>query len=127
VNDVDEQGTHYAANAQLSSPNVGTRSRPVADATSRRRSARSRVPDDLKAKLVKEQQRKIAVAFGNGLQEQNPHALIEALDKGTLNDYLEPEDIKTLRSGGMVEIRRLEAADRQKRNQEKADASSTRT
>jgi hypothetical protein len=113
VSDVDDQGTAYA-NSQVSSPNPGSFVQSIGDVATTIGSLN--VSDDIKEKLVKEQQRKIAVAFGNGLQDKNPHALIEALDKGTLNDYLEPEDIKTLRSGGMVEIRRLEAADRQKRS-----------
>lgn len=120
VNDVDQQGTQYA-NAQASSPNVGSLVQSLQDVSTTVHSLTG-IGDDDKVKITREQQRKIVGAFGNSLQDKNPHALIEMLDKGTLNPYLEPEDIKTLRSGGMVEIRRLEAADRQKRSQEEADA-----
>lgn len=119
VGDVDEQGTQYA-NAQASSPNVGSMVQSLHDVHATVDVLA--LSADEKEKITREQQRKIVGAFGNSLQDKDPHALIEMLDKGTLNEYLEPEDIKTLRSGGMVEIRRLEAADRQKRSQAEADA-----
>jgi hypothetical protein len=119
VTDVDQQGTQYA-NAQASSPNVGSFVQSLHDVATT--VGALTMPGDMKEKITREQQRKIAVAFANSLQDKDPHSLIETLDKGTLNAYLEPEDIRTLRSGGDVEIRRLEAAARQKRSQEEADA-----
>jgi hypothetical protein len=70
------------------------------------------LPVDVKAKLIKEQERKIAVAWGNGNGRQGSGPCSHALDKGVLSPYLEPEDIKTLRNGGQIEIRRQAAEQR---------------
>lgn len=119
VTDVDSAGTQYA-NAQASSPNPGAFVQSLHDVQTTIGSLA--VDDDTKTKLVKEQQRKIANAFGNGLVDQNPQAVVAMLDKGQLNPYLEPEDIKTMRSAADVEIRRRDAAARQKRSQDEANA-----
>lgn len=70
------------------------------------------VPADLREKLTREQSRKIVVAWGNSMQEKDPHTLLSALDQGILSPYLQPEDIKTLRSGGEIEIRRAAAEEK---------------
>lgn len=122
VSDVDDQGTVYA-NAQVTSPNPSSFVQAQHDVATT--IGALNVSEDIKDKALKEQQRKIAVAFGNGLQEKNPHALIQALDSGQLNEYLQPEDIKTLRSGGMVEIRRLDAEARQRQTLEESQVRET--
>jgi hypothetical protein len=76
----------------------------------------------MKAKLIKEQNRKIAVAWGNGMADKDPKTLLAALDKGVLSPYLEPEDIKTLRNGGQIEVRRAEAEAKATLARETADA-----
>lgn len=83
------------------------------------------VPADLQEKLIKEQQRKVTVAWGNAMQTKDPHLLIGALDRGILNKYLDGNDINVLRDGGMVEIRRADAAARAEYDRQKAQASET--
>lgn len=119
VSDVDNQGTQYA-NTQASSPSVGSYVQSIHDVGATIGSL-SGVDDDAKKKITLEQQRKITLGFGNGLVDKDPHSLVGMLDKGTLNEYLKPEDISTLRNAADVEIRRQEAAARQKRSQEEAD------
>lgn len=80
---------------------------------------------DLQDKLIKEGQRKVVLGWANAMQDKNPHALVEALGKGLFNQYLQGTDIDTLRSGGLVEIRRLEAADRAQKSREEAQARET--
>lgn len=78
---------------------------------------------DVKDKLTQDQQRKIVVAWGNAMVDKDPRSLISALDKGILSPYLEPEDIKTLRNGGHVEIRRQDSEARAAFDRDKAAAS----
>jgi hypothetical protein len=121
VNDVDQQGTQYA-DAQDSQARARARSRSRS-MTSRRRSSALALSDDREAKgnprAAAQDRRRLRQRAG---RQGSRKSLIEILDQGVLNTYLEPEDIKSLRSAADVEIRRLEAAARQKRSQEEADA-----
>lgn len=65
---------------------------------------------NVKLKVEREQQRKIAVAWGNSMQTVDHAGLIKVLDAGALSPYLEPEDIDRLRTGALVEQRREAAA-----------------
>lgn len=78
--------------------------------------------EDVKGKLTREQQRKVAVAWGNRMVTDDHKGLIAVIETGTLNPYLEPEDIASLRSGALVEGRRAEAADRARKSAEEAQA-----
>lgn len=78
--------------------------------------------EDIANRGVREQQRKIAAAWGNAMMERDHQALITVIDSGALNPYLEPEDLDRLRDGALVEGRRAEAADRARRNEEEAAA-----
>jgi hypothetical protein len=119
VTDFDNAGTQYA-NAQASNPNVSSLAAAIGDIETAGNALA--VPADAKAKAIKEQQRKVVVAWANGMQDKDPRALIQVLDKGNLNPYFEPEDIKVLRSGADVEIRRDEAEARQQLAIQTADA-----
>jgi hypothetical protein len=117
---VDDTGTTLA-NGQATNPD------PVGFETSLNTihtsiGAMQGIPDDLKSKLIKEQERKIAVAWGNSMADKDPATLLHALDKGLLSPYLEPEDIKTLRNGGQIEIRRQAAEQRASDDRAKAQA-----
>lgn len=121
--DVDDMGTTLANGAQANPDPVGLQ---VSLETVRHAiDVMPGLSADLKAKLVKEQQHKIAVGWSNAMQDKDPHLLVAALDKGLLNPYLQGGDVATLRSGGLVEIRRLEAAERQKKSQAEAEARET--
>jgi hypothetical protein len=80
---------------------------------------------DLQDKLIKESQRKVVVGWANAMQDKDPRTLSAALDKGLFNQYLQPNDVATLRSGALVEIRRQEAADRAEKSREEAAARET--
>jgi hypothetical protein len=117
---VDDAGTTLA-NGQATNPD------PVGFETSLNTihttiGAMEGVPPDVKDKLIREQERKIAVAWGNAMADKDPTTLLHALDKGILSPYLEPEDIKTLRNGGQVEIRRQAAEQRATFDRGKAQA-----
>lgn len=81
------------------------------------------VSDALKQKLIRSEQHKIAIAYGDATVNEDPHLLVGdgKQFKGLLADqrfnrYLQPEDIDRLRDGAEAEIRRQEAAARQKAN-----------
>lgn len=80
---------------------------------------------DLTDATIREQQRKVVAAWGNAMVEINHGALIEVIDEGALNAYLEPEDIDRLRDGAMVEGRRLAAAERARQATVAAEARET--
>lgn len=118
VTDVKTQADEYAK-AQASNPNSASFVQSLHDVQTT--IGALSVDDDTKTKLVKERQGDIALAFGRGLVDKDPDALIKMLDKGTLNPYLaRAEDITELRSAADVEIRRREAALRQQRNLDEA-------
>jgi hypothetical protein len=83
---------------------------------------------DTRAKLIREQQRKVVGTFANSLVDSNPRMIVgDATNKGLLERpeftrYLEPEDIGKLRDGAHVELRRLDAEERQRIARETADA-----
>jgi hypothetical protein len=115
---VDDTGTTLA-NGQAANPD------PVGFETSLNTihttvDAMQGIDADQKAKLIKEQQRKVAVAWGNSMADKDPRTLLHALDSGLISPYLEPEDIKSLRNGGQVEIRRQEAEARAQLSHDKA-------
>ncbi len=66
--------------------------------------------------------RAVVVAYGNAMQTADPVLLVRMLDKGTLKEWLKPEDVETLKRGAQVEIRRAEAAQRQALAQAEANA-----
>lgn len=88
------------------------------------------VGKDTQDKLIREQQRKVVSSYANATADVDPKLLLgdpATKQKGLLDDprftrYLEPEDIEQLRNGAKVEIRRQEAAERQKLELGKADA-----
>jgi hypothetical protein len=80
---------------------------------------------DVQDGLIKDGQRKIVLGWANAMQDKDPHTLVAALDKGLFNQYLQPNDVATLRSGGLVEIRRLAAEDRAQKSREEAQARET--
>jgi hypothetical protein len=88
------------------------------------------IGDDTKEKLAREGKRKVAIAFANRLQDDHPEMLVGdqakgvagLLDRPEFNKYLEPDDLKALRSGAHVEIRRSEAEARAARSREEAAA-----
>jgi hypothetical protein len=108
--DFDDMGTTLA-NGQASNPDpVGLHvSLETIDTAG---NALAGADAELKAKLIKEQQRKVVLGWANAKQDKDPQTLVAALDQGLLSPYLEGNDVNTLRSGGLVEIRRQEAADR---------------
>ena len=59
-----------------------------------------------------EDKRRVTVAYANAMQTADPGLLLRMLDKGTLAEWLKPEDINALKSGAQVEIRRADAARR---------------
>lgn len=120
VDDIDTTGTIFA-NQQASAPDAASMVQSLDDvATSI--TLLTGIDEGTKAKAIKEQQRKIVGAWGNAMQLKDPATVRDALDKGLLNQYLEPEDINNLRAGALVEIRRQEAATRQKANEAEAAA-----
>jgi hypothetical protein len=78
------------------------------------------LPADLKTRLKKEQQRKVAVAWGNAMQVKDPALLMGALERPEFAQFLEGSDINTLRGGALVETRRAEAAERARLARERA-------
>lgn len=80
------------------------------------------LPGNTKEKVVREQQRKVAVAWGNAMQTTDHVGLLKVLEAGSLSPYLEPEDIDRLRSGAIVEGRRAEAAQKAVQAQGEAQA-----
>jgi len=107
VSNIDTQGTALA-NIQATHPSADG----LADSLGQIKTAIAlqEVPPGVKDKLVKEQSRKVVMAWGNALQTSNHEGLLATLDSGALNQYLEPEDIDRLRSGAIVEGRRAAAA-----------------
>jgi hypothetical protein len=119
VTDFDTTGTTYA-NAQATNPTPDGLASALTDVHAAGNALA--VSADVKTKAVREQQRKVAVGWGNAMQDKDPKSLIATLDHGVLNEYLEPEDIKALRSGAHVELRRAEAEQRQQLSIAQADA-----
>jgi hypothetical protein len=118
VTDVDTQGSLYANKVQ-NTPNLGAWHQAIGDIGTTIGSLA--VDGDTKTKLVKQQGAKVTEGLGNGLVDTDPHGLIKLIDNGTFNTFLEPEKLASLRNSAEVEIRRLEAAARQKRSQGEAD------
>jgi hypothetical protein len=88
------------------------------------------IDDDTKHKLIVDQQRAVVLGFANAMVEKDPKFIAGDEKAGTpgllqiadFNQYLQPDDIKALRSAAGVEIRRQEAEARQQFNLEKAQA-----
>jgi hypothetical protein len=80
------------------------------------------LPASMKEQLAREGSREIAVSWGNAMVDKDPKLLIKTIDAGQLSPYLTPEDIKSLRNGGHVEIRRQEAALNAQTSRDKATA-----
>jgi len=78
--------------------------------------------ENVKTQVVREQQRKVAAAWGNAMVERDHEALVAVIDAGALNPYLEPEDLDRLRDGALVEGRRRDAAERARLAAEEAEA-----
>lgn len=82
------------------------------------------LPQDVITKGVEEQSRKAVLAFANAVQLENPTGLIALIDEGAL-PHLTADDIDTLRRGGMVELRRAEAAEAAKARLAEAETRET--
>lgn len=119
VNQVDRTGT-LIANGQASSPDPDGLAQGLADIEAQ--IGLLDLPEDTKSLAIREQQRKVAAAWGNAMVERDHGALLDVIEAGALNPYLEPEDLDRLRSGAMIEGRRLEAAARARRSTEEAEA-----
>ena len=119
VLNIDKQGTELA-NLQAA--------KPTADGLADSLGAISTtigmldLPGNTKTKVTREQQRKVAVAWGNAMQTTDHAGLLKVLEAGTLSPYLEPEDIDRLRSGAIVEGRRIDAANKAVQAQGEAQA-----
>lgn len=74
-------------------------------------------------KAVRDGQRQIAVAHLQGRTDTgHPQATLALIDSGVFNKYLDPGDIKTLRSAADTEIRRQQVEARQAVEQRVSDA-----
>jgi hypothetical protein len=124
--DFDNTGTTFA-NGQASNPDaVGLEVSLNTIQTAG--DALTGVDADTKKKLIKQQQNKVAIAYGNAEAIANPDLILGDPAKGykgilaepQYTRFLEPDDIERLRSAAGVEQRRREAEARQQRNLEEA-------
>lgn len=122
VQNIDTQGT-LLANEQAARPTIDGMTASLGQIASS--VAMQELPANVRQRVVREQQRKVVVAWGNATQLTDHEGLIRVLDAGTLNGYLEPDDIDRLRSGALVEGRRQEAAARAVQAQGEAQARET--
>lgn len=119
VQQVDRTGTLLANNMATNPSPEGLED--ALDQVETMAEAMSVVPE-IRERVVREQQRKVAAAWGNSMMEENPAALEDVLKSGALNSYLEPGDIDALRDGAKVEVRRLEAVERARQAEIEAQA-----
>jgi len=119
VLNIDQQGTDLA-NQQATKPTVDG----LADSLKLVSTTigMQELPGNTKIKVERQQQRKIAVAWGNSMQTADHEGLLKVLDAGVLSPYLEPEDIDRLRNGALVEGRRQVAAQKAVQAQGEAQA-----
>jgi hypothetical protein len=79
------------------------------------------LPEDTKQGLRRELvDQKYAIAWLNQLNETNPQLALSALEAGTFNEVLTPQQLEQARSGAQVEIRAQEAAARRQEAEAKA-------
>lgn len=119
VTGIDETGTIYA-NQQATAPTPEGLDLALGNVDTQ--VGLLEASEDLKHKLAREQKRKIVVAWGNAMVDQDHATLGAAIKSGVLNPFLEPEDIERLSSGVHVEGRRQEAAAKAQRSADEADA-----
>lgn len=67
------------------------------------------VPADVRQKLVKDYEEKVAVGFLNGVTDRNPKAVGPLLESGAFDDLVSPQQMERLRNGAQVELRRADA------------------
>lgn len=117
VEQIDQTGT-LLANQQASSPSPDGLEAALEQIETQVQAAG--ISEDLADGVVREQQRKVVAAWGNAMIDIDHQSLIDTIELGLFNPYLEPEDIDRLRSGAQVEGRRLEAAEKARQAEEAA-------
>lgn len=81
------------------------------------------VPADVREKLLKEGNEKLAIAYGNHLIDSNPTLAKAAIDAGVFNDVLDGQQLDRLSNGAHAQIRANEA---QARAQAAAEAAAAK-
>jgi len=81
------------------------------------------VPADVREKLLKEGNEKLAIAYGNHLIDSNPALAKAAIDAGVFNDVLDGQQLDRLSNGAHAQIRANEA---QARAQAAAEAAAAK-